>query len=76
MIIQSSSLNNPFGSQWKGIVVNSNGILKLNSTTISDYSVIVKSGGTLRISGNIPITWNNHFDIETGSYICFIKKPI
>jgi hypothetical protein len=70
MIIQSGILNNPFGNQWKGIVINSNGILEINSTTISDYSIIVKSGGTLRISGNITITGNNHIDIESGGYIC------
>lgn len=70
LILSQGNFDNTCNNTWAGIEVQNGGYLELNSTSISDYSIDVKSGGTLRIIGGLTISGNNHIDIESGGYIC------
>jgi len=70
LIVSQGNFDNTCNNTWAGIEVQNGGYLELNSTTIADYSIDVKSGGTLRIIGGLTISGNNHIDIESGGYIC------
>lgn len=57
---------------WQGIVVNNGGLLELSNTTISNYDITIKSGGTLAIPYNAYVNIANKckIEIESGAYIC------
>lgn len=56
--------------KWNGVVVNSGGQLRLSNTTIGDYDIIVKSGGSLVINNDLAITGNHSITVEDGGYLC------
>ena len=57
---------------WNGVIVNNGGVVELTSSTVSNYCITVKSGGTLKIPDNAVLTVNNNgkIEIEAGGYIC------
>jgi len=59
---------------WNGITIENGGYLLIKNTTIKDYSIKVKSGGTLHIKGNLTILGNNSITVENGAYVC-IESP-
>jgi len=58
-------------SAWNGITVESGGYLLLKNAILDDYSITVKTGGTLRISDGLVINNNSGIFVESGGYICF-----
>ena len=55
---------------WGGITVQSGGQLLLSDVSISDYNIIVKSGGCLIIDNNNTIFGAHSITIEDGGYLC------
>jgi hypothetical protein len=71
LIIDHGDLDNLCDeNSWRGIEVNDGGYLELISTTIPDYKIDVKSGGTLRIRDELTINGSGRINIEGGGYIC------
>lgn len=70
MSINSCVVKNTFGNYWRGIVIKSGGLLTLNSTTMTDYDIVVESGGSLKIKGSLAITGNHSIMVKSGGYLC------
>jgi hypothetical protein len=70
LIIDQGLFKNACDNEWGKIIVKSGGLLEMNSTNISDYNIIVESGGTIILNGNIEITGNHNITVKTGAYIC------
>jgi hypothetical protein len=70
LILNQGNFDNKCNDTWGGIIVQNGGYFEINSTTISDYPILVKNGGTLCIKGSLVISGNNHIDVESGGYIC------
>ncbi|MFB5622648.1 MAG: hypothetical protein ACE5RH_01515, partial [Nitrosarchaeum sp.] len=70
LIIDNSNIHS-ITNEWNGITVKSQGLLIINSTTISDYNIIVESGGTIIISGDLNLIGEHQIEIKSGGYICF-----
>lgn len=70
LILEEGMFKNACDDIWGGIEVKSGGYLEVNSTTISDYSIIIKSGGTIRIVDDFNIQGDNQLAVESGGFIC------
>jgi hypothetical protein len=68
--IEQGLFDNLCDNDWGGIIVNSGGLLILDETDITDYSVTVKQGGTVIIKNSLNITGNHRITVESGGYIC------
>ena len=55
---------------WNGIRVKSGGVLWLENTTISDYDIVMESGSTLILKGNITMNNNHKIVLGSGCYVC------
>ena len=55
---------------WGGIEVQNGGKLILSNTTISDYNIVVKSGGSIIIKDNLTINGDHSIQINDGGYLC------
>ena len=67
--LEDASLHSAFNS-WRGITVQSGGTLILSNTEISDYKIVVNTGGCLIIKNNLTISGDNSIQIANGAYLC------
>lgn len=70
LVVSKGILKNDCNVSWQGIEVQNGGYLELANTSISDYSITVLNGGTLKIKDNVTIAGNNRIDIMSGAYVC------
>ena len=70
--VLNGTLSTNSSQSWQGIVVNNGGVVELLNSTISNYIITVKNGGTLKIPSDAIISVNNNcrIEIESGGYIC------
>lgn len=76
LTVNSCNLLNNCGNNWNGITVKSGGLLVLDATNISDYSVIVESGGTVVVKTSLSISGTHNITIQSGGYICIENGTI
>lgn len=55
---------------WNGIRVKEDGVLWLENTAISDYDIVMESGSTLILKGEVTISNNHKIVLGNGCYIC------
>ncbi|MBR7154273.1 MAG: hypothetical protein IKD12_03065 [Paludibacteraceae bacterium] len=55
---------------WRGIVVKAGGELVLSDVSISDYNIVVNSGGSLIVTNDLSISGDHSITIEDGGYLC------
>jgi len=70
LFINQGSFDNKCEQKWEGIEVQNGGYLELTNVSISDHSITILNGGTLKISSNVNIVGNNRIDIMKGGYVC------
>lgn len=70
LTLDGSRLNS-IKNVWGGIVVKSGGLLILKSTDISDYNIVVESGGTLVVENILRMSGDHSITVNPGGYICF-----
>lgn len=56
--------------RFNGIVVENNGLLEIRSYSLKNHHILVKDGGTLKITNNFSMSGNFRVDVESGGYIC------
>lgn len=69
LTVNGASLQSIQGS-WGGIIVESGGKLILSDVSISDYNIVVKSGGSLIVTNDLTISGDHSITIEDGGYLC------
>lgn len=57
-------------SKWGGIEVQSGGSLILSDVNISNYNIVVKSGGSVVVRNNLTVVGDHYVKVEDGGYLC------
>lgn len=57
-------------NRWGGIIVESGGQLILSDVHISDYNIVIHSGGNVIIKDDLTISGDHFIQIEDGAYLC------
>ncbi len=71
-LILGGTLSTSLTSQNQEIVVYNGGILEIGNSNVSNYRIVVKSGGTLVMPPNavVSVTGNGRISVESGGFLC------
>ena len=56
--------------EWEGIIVQQGGQLFLSDVTITDYNIVVNSGGSLIIQNGLTLVGDHSIIIKDGGHLC------
>lgn len=65
-----------YRDSWKGIIVENGGVLNIKNVSIEDFPIIVESGGTLVVSGNVIVENKGQIFVKKGGYLCYNPNTV
>lgn len=69
LFLLESKIYSYCGKMWYGVIIENNGYVNIDKGIAENCQILVKSGGTLHLTGNLDLK-NANITIESGGYLC------